>query len=327
MSSFAPLVILRGKEQYLLDKRLQDIVNEMAAVDGEQPYTITLDTYELTPQELARELEESSLFAYRKVIIMRNPHFVVEGGRTGPGKKEMKKVVESFLARETASTHVHVIITLSDQVSAKDEWVSLAEKFGSLENIPPYSKARLKEWLKEEIKKRNLMVDDDAIQVMLKSGRDMYYLLEEVNRLSLCLAGKRIKASDLTVDMDYQDTSIFRLTDALLAKDPAKTWEALNFLYLKGEPVARIIYMITKELILLSKVRFLLASGKSPQNIAQKLGQKEFRIEKMASFSASFEEDELKEVFRLLADADRLSKSGREDKVVLETIVLEICNR
>ncbi|MGE5544626.1 MAG: DNA polymerase III subunit delta, partial [Bacillota bacterium] len=168
-------------------------------------------------------------------------------------------------------------------------------------------------------------IDREALDLLVKSGRDMHYLAREIERLSLCHRGQTVTAGDLTgIESDLSGFNVFQLTDALLRKNTREALKALDLLMQKGEPVTLIVHMITRELVLLGKVQALAARGESPSAIARLLGRQSFRVDKMRR--SLIKTGELKQTLAQLAEIDYAVKNTAQDhRILLETMVVETC--
>lgn len=316
--------ILWGPEDYLIDIKISNILDSMSQQDGDLPEVVKLDGDETEAIVLDEFLAEVPLFAHRRVIIIKRPKWLGEGKtRKGKGLKDIEPVLMSFMKNPGEDTHL--IITY-DSAPADNTVVKQIKQEGSFEEIPPLSQREVMSWIEKEIEKRGSRIDRSALNILAGSGQNMYSLVNEIERLALSYPGQVITAEQLfDVTVDAPDTNIFKLTEALMKKQADQALAALNVLLGKGEPVPLIIHMLTREYVLMGKVQALRNEGMTPQEISKKLGQKPFRIDKMA-MAASRNEGELPRIFGLLMDVDRaVKRTGQDERVVLENLMIDIC--
>ncbi|MGI6514324.1 MAG: DNA polymerase III subunit delta [Syntrophomonadaceae bacterium] len=315
-----PLILLWGPEDYLLERRLNEIIDQMKQYDGDEPEVVSLDSLETKPSALEQYLAEVPLFAHRRVVLMRHPPWLEKPAKSGI--KEWESVIGSFVRSEPHQLHLILTANKKPGSRAIDE---LIRKHGEALEVPGISPRRLADWITEELKKTGVKIQREALAVLVKSGRDMNYLARELERLALCHRGQTVTTGDLTgIESDPASFNVFQLTDALLKKNTREALQALASLLHKGEPVTLIVHMITRELVLLGKVQALAARGEPSSTIARILGKQRFRVDKMLRSSMSTED--LRYALKRMAEIDYAVKNTSQDhRLLLETMIVEIC--
>ncbi len=289
--------------------------------DRAEPEVINLDSSETKVSELDQYLTEVSLFAYRRVVIIKHPVWL-EKSRTGE-RKEYEAIIKSFAQRSPSQIH----LLLTSTKSPSGTIAKVIKKSGNILEIPNLDARQMSSWITSELRKSGLKIDKNALNQLVKSRRDMNYVAREIERLALCHREQTITLSDLTgIELDLTSFNIFRMTDALLRKNTREALKALALLMEKGEAITLMVHMITRELILLAKVQALSAKGESRAEIARSLGIQSFRIDKM--MGSAVDHKELKKTFDQLAAVDyALKNTAQDEQLLLETMVVEICER
>lgn len=315
-----PLILLWGPEDYLLEMRLQEIIEELKQIDGYEPEVVSLNTAETKPLELEQYLAEVPLFSHRRVVLMRHPPWLEKPAKSGV--REWEAVIGSFVRSQPHQLH---LVLTADKKPGSRGLDELIKKSGEALEVPGIGPRQLADWIVEELKKSGVKIQREAVEVLVKSGRDMNYLATELERLALCHRGQTVTTADLTgIESDLGSFSVFQLTDALLRKNTRDALQALASLLQKGEPVTLIVHMITRELLLLGKVQALASRGEPSSAIARLLGKQPFRIDKMLRSSMTTED--LKYALKRLAEIDYAVKNTSQDhRLLLETMIVEIC--
>lgn len=320
---FAPITYLWGTEEYLLDRWMEGLLADCAAEDGEPPEVIRADAEETSPAELRDILGESSLFSLRRMIVIKEPRWLKgSGGKRSKTPGEYETVIGQYLESNPDLTHLIIRSAAAPPAGPLQE---LVKKYGSVTEIPAYDGKKLSDWLKRCFADRGLEAGSAVIDAMAGSGRDMYYLMSEMDRLTLCLPGAVIRREDLSgLDPELPETNVFKLTDALLRKNTAEAMNGLNLLIIKGQPAVLIVHMIAREFATMGKIRTLYIQGMTRQEIADHLKQKPFRVDKMLSARFTTLED-ITRVFGLLAETDRgLKSTSSDDRLLLENLIVNI---
>lgn len=313
-------MLLWGPEDYLIEQRFKEIVQNLSQEDGSQPEVINLDSSDTQARELDQYLAEVPLFAFRRVVVIRHPAWL-EKSKKG-GNKEYEVIIKSLSQRRPSQLH---LILITSKLPGAGGITEVIKKSGNVLEVPGLNPRQMSSWITGELGKSGLKIDREALNMLVKCGRDMNYLAREIERLALCHRGQTITPNDLTgIESDLADFNIFRLTDALLRRKTGEALKALALLMQKGEPVTLIVHMITREMILLGKVQALAAKGESPSEIAHRLGKQPFRIDKMKG--SAIRSQEVRRVFAQLAEVDYAVKNTAQDhRLLLETMVVEIC--
>ncbi|MGE5422725.1 MAG: DNA polymerase III subunit delta [Ignavibacteriales bacterium] len=321
---YPSVTVLWGPEDYLVDIKISKILDSMNQQDGDAPEFVKLDADETEAIVLDEYLTEVSLFGQRRVILIKRPKWLGEGKtKKGKGAKDIEPVLMAFL--ENPGSDTHLIIT-TDNAPPDNGIVKQIKKEGAIEEVKPLGQRELMAWIEEETERHGSKIDRQGLNILSGSGQNMYSLFNEIERLTLSYPGQLITAEQLAdVTFESPDTNIFKLVDALLKKRGPEALSALSVLVQKGEPAPLIIHMLTREFLLLGKVQALRKNGLSSQDIAKKLGQKQFRIDKMAQAGLGSAGD-MSRVFNLLAEVDRgIKRTGQDERILLENLVIDIC--
>lgn len=319
ITTVPPVILFWGPEDYLIKRRLAEIVQSVTSEDGSEPEIISLHGSETEARELGQYLAEVSLFAHRRLVILRYPVW------TGKGRKGADKgfeyVIKSFV--QNRPDHLHLLIT-ADQ-SPTGSLADVIKKWGEIIAVPELNPRQLSHWITSELAQAGVKIDREALNILVKCGRDMNYLAQEMARLSLCHRGETVAPRHLTgIESDLADFTVFKLTDALLRREGTEAVKALANLLQKGEPAPLILHMITRELVLLGKVQALAARGLTAAEISSRLGKQPFRVEKM--LSSTLRKHDLRPIFDQLAEVDfALKNTAQDHRLLLETLMVEIC--
>ncbi|MGE5371631.1 MAG: DNA polymerase III subunit delta [Solirubrobacterales bacterium] len=318
-------IILYGSDDYLLDQRVRVLLDEAAALDdGEPPELIRLDGDEAGVAEYMEALSEGSLFGGRRVVIVREPRWLTGGkARKGKTADELEPLLNAFLDDPGETTHLVLLVKAWPAGNAIAERIS-AE--GIAEELKAMDRNGLSAWLQSEAEARKVKLDRNALGYMADSGRDGYYLVTELERLALTAGERTVTIGDLTgVHPEAADMTVFKLTDALLRKHPREAAGALQIMLQRGDAPQYILHMIAREYVMLGKCKALRKSGLTTGEIVKKLNQKKsFRVEKM--LNAAVQSEDVARVFSLLADTDKALKStGTNERMLLETLCVDLC--
>jgi len=175
---------------------------------------------------------------------------------------------------------------------------------------------------------RSLKVETAAIHLLTSSGQDMYYLENLIEKISLMVNTDTVRLKDLESELDTrQEIKVFKLTDALLSRNLAASLETFAQLQEQGQPYLLMLYMISRQMVSLSKVKFYQEAGYSMSQIAEITAQKDFVVRKMMEKSARFAANDIRNLFQKLLEIDVSFKSESKDqRILMETLIVDFCN-
>lgn len=315
-----------GGEPYLLDKSIREVIAQIQARDGEEPEELRLDGDEMSSLELGEALHSGSLFSLSRVVSIKNPAWLGKSNRKIKKAEEMAHILEDYGAAAPAG---QTLVICSPEYAAANPAAKVLNKIAQVENIKGLSPRSLEEWIKDKCDQMGLAIEPAAIHMLSSSGQDMYYLENLIKKAALSASKSIIKAADLTDDLDVrQETSIFKLTDALLNRNAAAALTAFQQLQEQGQPYLLMLHMIVGQLTTLAKIKFWQESGYSSSQIAEMGKQKDFVIRKMQEKSSKFTSEDIQVLFKKLLDLDiSLKSQSKDQRVLMEILIADFCTR
>lgn len=314
-----------GEESYLIDRRIKDIVERVREEDGEEPELVLVDGDEITSLELGETLQFSALFALSRVVVIKNPAWLGKNARKVKKAEEIVKVIQDYLSQNQSG---QTLVLCSVEYNASNPVAKVLAKHAQIAEIKSLSQKALGDWVKDAFHHRGLKIEAAAINLLANSGQDMYYLENLVEKMSLMVNRDTVRLKDLEIELDTrQEIKVFKLTDTLLNRNLAASLEAFAQLQEQGQPYLLMLYMISRQLLSLSKVKFYQEAGYPISQIAEITGQKDFVVRKMMEKSARFSANDIRILFKKLLDIDISFKSESKDqRILMETLIVDFCN-
>lgn len=315
-----------GDEAYLIDQSIRDIIAEIQQESGEEPELLLLDGDETSSLGLGEILQSSSLFALNRVVVIKNPAWLSKSSRKAKKAEEIARILEDYLANIPAGQTL--IICAPEHQATNPVAKQLAKQVQTV-NVKPLSPKLLGDWIKDKCGQRGLSIEAAAVNLLANSGQDMYYLETLLEKVSLLVHNGSIGPKDLIDELDSrQETSIFKLTDALLNRNLAASLEAFQQLQEQGQAYLLMLHMITGQLLTMTKIKFYQEGGCSFNQIAEMSKQKEFVIRKMLEKSSKFSAQDIRVLFQKLLDLDLSMKSQSKDqRILMETMIVDFCSK
>ena len=121
--------------------------------------------------------------------------------------------------------------------------------------------------------------------------------------------------------------TIFELMDVISSKRQAESLSVLKrYLEEDKDGALKILGMLNRQIRLLWQSKSVIEGGGRISGAARKLALPPFLVKKIAGQSKNWSTDELERAVHLLYEADGLLKSGFQGNLVLENVILSLCN-
>jgi DNA polymerase III subunit delta len=202
------------------------------------------------------------------------------------------------------------------------------EKLGfELQILPTPTKGALIAWIADRAKKMKLPLEREAIKLLADTFPDeLASIASELEKLAL-LEVQLDVATVAKVVNAVQPTTMFAVTDALMARKPKEAWEHLERLLNTGEDAFKLLGALQGHYGLLARAYALKARDGvvSPKEAAKTLAVHEFRAQKALEATRKYKESTVRREQKLLLKADTGMKSGLEPRLTLERLILELC--
>lgn len=227
-----PVYWLQGEEEYYIDQLVNYAEREMLT-EAEAGFNLTV--FYGRDADWATVINACTrypMFAEKQVVLLKEAQ----------GMKEIEKL-ESYIAAPLAST-VFIVAYKGKLLDKRTKLHKLiltnAEVFNS-EKIKEY---KIQEWIGEFVQSKGYSIKPKCIAMLEEHiGNDLSRIANEIDKLSLNLAGKKIIEEDdiekyIGISKEY---NVFELQDAIAKKDLAKAIKIIN--YFNSNPKAVPIQM------------------------------------------------------------------------------------
>lgn len=317
------LYYLWGEEAYRIDQEIEGIVRHWQAEWGQEPEVAFIDSSDLTPQQLLESLEFSPLFALQRIVVIKRPEFLNKAGRQTSRLRDFQSILENYINQMPSG---QVLILTSQQRNATNPLVKLLEKNGQVVACSPLSEKELAQWIEKQFADQGRQAQAKLINRLVRSGQDMFYLQNLIDKLCLMVPTGTIPESCLEGQLESrEEVRIFGMIDGITARNPQKALNAYQRLRAQGEENIPMLAMINRQMQTLAMVKYHQEKGLSRAEIAKTTGQKDYTVRKMMEVTRNFSWEALEKIFALLLETDVGMKSTSKDPDLLMEILLVSC--
>ena len=317
---FVPAYLLYGEERFLIDELFAALGK---AYLGEDPGygQEKIDGAELTLEQALLRLGEASLFASRKLLLVKEPPYLAakksesrEGGEE-KGEKPAELLKKFIAGEKTQDIPSRIIVFRAKKVDKRRRLFKLLGKEAVVVHCAPLRRNELGRWIREQAARRGKKIEPAAVQRLLWSGEnDLYTLSNELDKYSLYLGEGEAAITAAVVGKLFSGdirSNVFALTDALSEGSMERALRALALLERKREEPLKIFFMLTRHYRLLLGARSLREEKIPSARHPRELGVSPFEAGKVFKQSAAFSRESLEEIIIALQKIDRRIKTGR----------------
>ena len=268
-----PLYIFSGDEPLLM----MEAMDQLRTIAKKQSYTereVLLQERGFDWSALLSAGQTMSLFGDKRWLELRIP--TGKPGRDGADAlKQFAVQVESqTLGPEGPDTVVCIILPRLDGKTKTSAWFSALDEAGMAIQIDSLDRSQLPQWIAGRLKRQNQEVESGpegmrALEFVADQVEgNLIAAHQEIQKLGLLYpTGKLSEEQIRTAILKVARYNVFELTEAMLAGDLPRLNRMLDGLKGEGEPLVLILWSVTEELRLLSKLKAASDAGESVQQL------------------------------------------------------------
>jgi DNA polymerase-3 subunit delta len=317
--SLRPLYLFFGEEEFLVERSLRRLEKALAEESGEAVLRVVREAPEVSLEEFFAQARLATLWGSSQLLVLRR----VE---TYPAKT--LSAVGAYLDHPAPRS---LVILTAPSLKARE--VEKHAVFGRLNrDEAALGFFRLREgellpWLSQEAKRLGKTLSPAAAQRLVEMvGDNLAELHQELNKLAL-YAGAEATLTPQQVSRlasHSRSYNIFALVEALGEPAVHRRLAALDHLLDLGEPPARILTMLARQLRLLIRYKET-APQTSPTDLSKKLRLPPGIIKRLGQQAQSFSLNALRSHLEILHQADlSLKTSTANPRIWLEWTLIHL---
>ncbi len=240
------------------------------------------------------------------------------------GKEDERSKVADALANIDEDT---VVVFFEHQKpDARTSLYKKLKKQGQVEEFKFKSEPELADWLNKRFTAKNVACGPAEIRMLIEYvGANLWNLDNEVQKLTL-YAGEGGKVSAEMIE-DFVSpnlsSTVFKLTDYLGAKNVREALKVFKILAESGQEVVGVLFMLVRHFRIMAQVKELSEQGMRAAEIARKIKEHPFVVNKMMPQVRKFNIPEIRKIYAVLGEIDAGIKTGRIRMATGDTTELE----
>jgi DNA polymerase III subunit delta len=330
------LHVLIGEDDYSLRQALEDIKKGIGDPAAQMPNTNVLDGKTVAPEQLRNACETVPFLAEKRLVIVEGLLERFEPPRKNGRKKasrqveqaeEIKKIVD--IAR-TVPPFTELVF-IGSGIKAANPLLRELQTLAEVRSFPLLRPTQLNPWIEKRVKQSGGSISPPAVAALVRFvGNDLWTMANEVDKLILYTAGRRIEEADVKAVVSYaRQEKVWEMVDAVLESRGGVAQEALQQLLQQGMAPVQLLVALSWQVRTIFLVREMRAGGKSRNEVQHKLGSlSDFQVRKAWEQSEKYSPARLRELYHRLLETDVSIKTGRlEGEIALNILVAELGQR
>ncbi|MCK9409015.1 MAG: DNA polymerase III subunit delta [Bacteriovoracaceae bacterium] len=310
---FAPCYLFCGDEKYPIDLIIDALV-EYAIDPSIREFNLDMiHGNEIDGKKIVSIASSYPMMAERRVVIIKD--FDRVNG---------KDVLDPYIEHPSATTVLAVIANNPD--FRKKPYVTF-KKAGYVHESRSWYDNETVAWIEARVKKINSTIEPAAVQLLHSYvGNNLRELANELEKVVIAHGNApKISAAHIekVVGISREFTS-FQLCDRIGEKNMPKALEIAQRMISSGESIVGLIAAITNHFVRLWKLQDAVQQRKSEQEMLQYVYFNSFALKGSLTQLRNYKPAELEHVFILLAEADLVSKSSGDPRLIITTLIAEI---
>lgn len=317
--SLRPLYLFFGEEEFLMERALKRLGAALAEQTGEAPHKVFQTAQEVGLEDFLAQARNAPLWGSGQLLVLRRVETYAD---------EILKAIPAYLDHPPPRSWLVLIASglKARDVGKNPVWSRLQKEDAAL-GFWRLKAEELYQWATREARSLGKTLTLAAAQRLVEMvGENLADLSQELAKLVLFAGEAPIISPNLVMQLASHSRTynIFALVEALGQKDAGKRLSALDQLLDLGEPPAKILGMLARQVRLLirhkeagpgASLAALAGSLSLPQGVVRKLGQQ----------AGQFSMPALKSHLQLLHQADLHLKTGTGNpRLWLEWVLLQM---
>lgn len=330
------LHVLIGEDDYSRRQALEDIKKGIGDPTALVSNTTVFDGRAVTPEHLRNACETVPFLAQKRLVIVeglfeRYGPTPRNGRKKAPRRVEQGEELKKWVDIAGKIPPFTELVFTGGDIKAFNPLLRELSPLTKPGFFPALKPAQLGQWVERRVKDAGGTISPPAVATLVRFvGSDLWSMANEVDKLVLYAAGRRIEEADVkSVVSHAREESVFTLVDAVLEFRGGAAQETLQQLLLQGAAPVQLLAMIARQARIIFLVREMRARGRSRAEIQVKLGlTSDFLVRKAWEQSEKYSPARLRELYHRLLETDMSIKTGRmEGEIALDILVAELGQR
>ena len=313
------ILFLYGQDTYGSRQKLNEIIEHFKEIHGFGLNLKYFDDPKINFQEFKDEIQTTSMFKEKKLIVLTNIF----------SDSETEKEFLGFLKKKESLKDI-ILFYEKGKVDGKKSLFKFLKKQGKAQEFKLLEGRKLRDWIRKEFKKYQIEIVPEALEIFIEFiGNDLWRLSNEIKKLAVYkIKNPELKISIKDINLLTKpkiETDIFDTIDSIASKNKKRALNLLHYHLEKGDSPFYLFSMIKFQISNLLVVKDLIEKQRPFSDILAKTGLHPFVVKKSYWLSQRFRLEELKKIYRKIFQLELKIKTGKiEPALALDLLVTEM---
>lgn len=315
---FPSIVLLHGKERYLVDWAYEQIINKNIDKSAK---AIDLNVFEgktVDVSELLAAIETFPVVSPKKVVVWSDFPYL-----EGDSSKQSSTQILDLIPKIPKNTVFVIIVNKPDK---RNKLYKEIEKYGEVFDFDILNEVDLRAFIVKHFGLYGKKIEMAATEHMIKncgyfnkeSDYGLYNLENDIKKISAYSDTDTVIASDvLFVLSENLESNMFFMFDSIAAGNTERAIRVIYKMLQNGINEFQIIAMLSSQYELMLKIAELRDEGLSPYVMSKTLKEHDFRVKKAYEFARRYTKEQIAEQLTFIYSMDREIKEGHMSAALL----------
>lgn len=319
-----------GEEEYMMKLALEELKSKYIGADFETLNYAEIDGKNADLDTLINASETLPFMSDKKIVVLKDlTNFLEELDERS--KEELYKHIEDL-----GDFLVLIFLDSKNKLRKNTKFYRRMKKEDRQVEFIKLLGQDMNRWVQTIAKRKGKTISPGNIKYFIE---ETSYNSRNLDMNLYDLENEFFKIADNTKDVEIRkeniddvliktiDTNIFEFLDAFSSKSVERSLFLLNQMYLSGEPIQRIFFMMIRQIRLILGFLIYKNKGYDNKSIQEKLQIKAYEFGKIRAKAGVFKEEELENIMIKLLEIDTSMKTTIvDDKLVIEAFLVEMGN-
>ena len=321
MQELNSLYLLHGSDDYQIDKFIEKFIERHCAGEFKDFNLDVLTEDDNSMVQLFNSVETLPFMVEKRVVIFHA--YELLSGKTGMDEKLFD------LISDVPETTVLLLVS-HKKTDKRLKLYKEIKKQGEIIKFESLKYKKLDMWIKKQVQREDYKITNRAVKLLEEAfNNNLQRLKSELEKIIIFaddtdLITKDIVEKVISKDWLVKENIIFDFVDEIGRNNTSKALNLLFDILNEGTTPKQIIGMIARQLRLMLQSKLLSKEGLTIDQIAGRLKQHPYPVEKCLKQSKNFSIENLEKALEKLLDADYNLVTGNDDQLELELLVVEL---
>ena len=311
-----PVYLFSGEERHVLTSAVKQLIS---AVVPEEMQTVNLTRLpeSATGGEICAQAQTIPFMGEKRLVIVENSVFLTRSG-------EDEELLADYLAHPTDTTVLLFICEKPD----KRKRIFKALQNAAVVEFNALSDSELTRWIEKSLHAHGRQIEPDALTFLLEYADPRpEALVHELEKLVDYRTEGAITRDDiLALTTPCADYNVFKMTDALIAKNEKTALLLLSGLLAAREEPLQLLGAISRQYKLMLRLKYLKLERADRAAMLKALGVRDFVLTRLSYACDKLTLEQAEKAVELCLDTDEGLKSGTAfDTAALHALAVKLC--